>query len=531
MSKNKKALIFIISIIIFIIALIVPAHKTYAQTLEPTEDQKIEFRAVSQRNNNGKKQLIVEVWIRNLDFKGMDLRLHYDTGLINPSDLRTNEIIDVNDALTIPSNFEFTNDFGKYMDMMALSFEEGELRVIYSLLGEDERTGTNEYFETNDLIGDYVHITDPVLVGKFSFQMGEGELTQDAIALKTANTSPTTGIKVNINGTDNYENQSLFEFTIDLSSKDADLLDIVLSTGTEEEYKEYPLTPEFEKDTLEYNLEILEYIDKMNLKIVKSDERSIVKLKIPKRDEEDNLVYDTDGKTIIYEQIEIADLVSEITREITLNKLGEPDTIIEIEVSTEDESIVKTYKVVITRPYGTIVGQVQLGETLRESMEASYGIYTKYIADIKLYDTGEINWDGIVPGDITLEDIENNYETKARTVSDDEGNYTIYIIPGTYDCLIERKGFLANIVKNITINASDEINLGKKILVEGDANRTGIIDLDDVVDIVNNNGSQQGDENYKEQYDYGQKGYVALDDVVSTTSNIYGTVVIEEYNT
>lgn len=530
MSKNKKLLILIMAIIIFVMAIIVPLNKTYAQTLEPTEDQKVEFRAVSQRQNNGKRQLIVEVWIKNLDFKGMDLRLKYDTVLINPSNLRTNEIIDVNDALTIPSNFEFANDFGKYMDMMALNFAEGELRVIYSLLGEEDRTGTNEYFKTNDLTGDYVHITDPVLVGKFSFQMGEGELTQDAIALKTANTSPTTGIKVNINGTDNYENQSLFEFTIDLSSQNADLLDIVLSTGEEEQYKEYPLKPEFDKDTLEYNLEILEYIDKMNLKIVKSDERSIVKLKIPKRDEEDNLVYDTDGKTIIYEEIEITDFVSEITREVTLNKLGEPDTIIEIEVSTEDESIVKTYKVVITRPYGKIVGQVQLGETLRESMETSYGIYTKYIADIKLYDTGEIDWDGIIPGDITLEEIEN-YETKARTVSDDEGNYTIYIIPGTYDCLIERKGFLANIVKNITISASDEINLGKKILTEGDANRTGIIDLDDVIKIVNNNGAKQGDENYKEQYDYGQKGYVSLDDLVSTTSKLYGTVVIEEYNT
>ena len=529
MLRNGRNVILMATIVIFIIAIFIPFTKTYAQTLEPTEEQKVEFRAVSQRKNNGQTQLIVEVWIKNLDFKGMDLRLQYDTALLKPSDLRTNEIIDVNDALTIPSNFQFTNGFEKYMDMMALSFEEGELRVIYSLLGEDERTGTNEYFETNDSIGDYVHITDPVLVGRFSFQMGEGELKQDAIALKTGNTSPTTGIKVNINGTDNYDKQSLFEFIIDLSPQNADLLDIVLSSGTGEEYKEYLLTPNFDKDTSEYSLELLEYIDNMNLKIVKSDESSTIKLKIPKRDEQNNLVYDTDGKTIIYEQIEITDFTPEITREITLNKLGEPDTIIEIEVASADESIVKTYKVVITRPYGKIEGQVQLGENLRESMEASYGIYTKYIADIKIYDSSKINWEGIVPGDITLEEIEN-YEIEARTVSDEEGNYTIYVIPGTYDCLIERKGFLANIVKNITINNTDEINLGKTILTEGDANRTGIIDLDDVIDIVNNNGAEKDDSNYKEQYDYGQKGYISLDDILSTTSNLYGTVVIKEYS-
>ena len=254
MLRNGRNVILMATIVIFIIAIFIPFTKTYAQTLEPTEEQKVEFRAVSQRKNNGQKQLIVEVWIKNLDFKGMDLRLQYDTALLKPSDLRTNEIIDVNDALTIPSNFQFTNGFEKYMDMMALSFEEGELRVIYSLLGEDERTGTNEYFETNDSTGDYVHITDPVLVGRFSFQMEEGELTQDAIALKTGNTSPTTGIKVNINGTDNYDKQSLFEFIIDLSPQNADLLDIVLSRGTGEEYKEYPLTPNFDKDTSEYSL-------------------------------------------------------------------------------------------------------------------------------------------------------------------------------------------------------------------------------------------------------------------------------------
>lgn len=155
MSKTKKiVVILILTIIMILMGIIISKNKTYAATLEPDENQKVEFRAVSQEENNGNRQLIVEVWIRNLDFKGMDLRLNYDSSLINTSDLETNEIIDINDALTIPDNFEFTNDFGKYMDMMAMNLEEGELRIIYSLLREDERTGTNEYFATNDLTGD-----------------------------------------------------------------------------------------------------------------------------------------------------------------------------------------------------------------------------------------------------------------------------------------------------------------------------------------------------------------------------------------
>ena len=77
----KEALKHVLIIIAIAMVTIVsmPIEKTYASTLEPTSDQKIEYRAISQEIVNGKKQLIIEVRIRKLNFKGIDLRLQYNT--------------------------------------------------------------------------------------------------------------------------------------------------------------------------------------------------------------------------------------------------------------------------------------------------------------------------------------------------------------------------------------------------------------------------------------------------------------------
>ena len=120
-------------------------------------------------------------------------------------------------------------------------------------------------------------------------------------------------------------------------------------------------------------------------------------------------------------------------------------------------------------------------------------------------------------------------ETEKTTKSDDEGNYEIYVIPGKYDFYAERQGFLADITTKITINENDEIDLGTKILYEGDADRSGIIDLNDTIEIVNSMGASKGDSTYSEKYDFGQKGYVSLDDMVSVVGNLYKTITIEEH--
>ena len=121
----KKVVKHVLIIIAMVTILNIPAGKAFASTLEPTNDQKIEYRAISQEVVNGKKQLIIEVRIRKLNFKGIDLRLQYNTALLTPSDIETNTAIDVNDADNIPSNFTYINGFEKYMDMLEIEGTKG----------------------------------------------------------------------------------------------------------------------------------------------------------------------------------------------------------------------------------------------------------------------------------------------------------------------------------------------------------------------------------------------------------------------
>lgn len=539
MAKMKNFIARVIIIMLFCIgAYMIFMPKTYASVVLPTSEQKIQFRAVELKENNGNKQLIVEMWIQKLDFKGIDIRLQYDSSLLSISDLTTNNKINISNQLTTPANFEFCNGFEKFMEIMEIENSNGELRTVYSLLTEDEVTQKSDYYVVDENIKEYIHITDYVLIGRFSFQVGEGEITDQSIALKAGGTSPVTGIKINIDGKGSYyEEPTIFEFVLDLESDNAYLSDLVLSTGEKNEtenstYKEYDLTPTFDKETFIYNLEILEYIDKMDLKISKDDEKSTIIMKVPKKDEAGNLVYESDGITIKCEEKEITDdtnLTKEVLTSIELNKLGEPDTIIELVVTAEDGKTTNTYKIVIKRPYGTIKGKIQLGDGLRESMNLSYGVITKYIADVMIYEANQFNWEGIVTGETTLEGV-SALDMITSIKSDNEGNYELFIIPGTYDCLMEKKGFLAEIVKNITVSQGDIIDLGTRILIEGDTNRSGLIDLDDMIDIVNLSGSTQGDGIYKEQYDFGQKGFIGLDDLISVTTNMYNTIKIQDYS-
>lgn len=531
-GKLKKAIAQILAILAITMATIIsiPAEKVYASTLEPANDQKIEYRAISQEVVNGKKQLIIEVRIRKLKFKGIDLRLQYNTALLTPSNIETNTAIDVNDADGIPSNFSYINGFEKYMDMLEIEGTPGELRMVYSILGEDERTGTNDYYKEETANQPIVEIADEAIIGKISFQMkDEIAITTDDIKLKTGSTSPTTGIKVVTSESNNYQAQSLFEFTLDLKSKNANLKKIEISNGNNEEgnYRSYDLNPTFDKDTLEYETKVLEYVDSVDLKMQTEDAKSTIKIKYPKKDENGKTERDSNGD-IVYEEKQITDTSQEIQEKIGLNELGEEETIIEITVTAEKQEIQKTYKIHIKRPYGKIKGKIQLGDGLKESMDGSYGITMNYVADLRIYKQGQVNWDDIIPGNLSLDDVDSE-QTEKITKSDDDGNYEIYVIPGKYDFYAERQGFLADITTKITINENDEINLGTKILYEGDADRSGIIDLNDTIEIVNSMGASKGDSIYSERYDFGQKGYVSLDDMVSVVGNLYKTITIQEY--
>ena len=261
-----------------------------------------------------------------------------------------------------------------------------------------------------------------VLLGKMGFKLlndeGTYDITKFALVEDTEN-APQTGININMDGifatNSHYEAQSTFRFTE--GNQDLSLANITVShtdkideVPDETTYKEYTLTPTFSPETLEYETTILEYIDDIDIKVKKSDEKSKLKIKVPKKDENGKLIYEDDGTTIVYEEKE---LIDDTPTNVILNKLGEPDTKIIIVVESEDESAKNEYIVNIKRPYGTIQGSIQLGSELREVTEANYGNIVQYIANATVYKSGEFNWDGIVPEETNLYELEDLEDRKS----------------------------------------------------------------------------------------------------------------------
>ena len=91
-------------------------------------------------------------------------------------------------------------------------------------------------------------------------------------------------------------------------------------------------------------------------------------------------------------------------------------------------------------------------------------------------------------------------------------------------------GFLASVITKIDIQADEVIEIDNKVLIEGDTDRSGVIDLDDLVGVVNANDTAVGDGVYEERFDFGQKGIVSIDDLVSTVTNNDSLISIEKYS-
>jgi len=510
------------------------ASETDTGCITPEENQYFELRAVNVKEVTGQnKQVTMELWGNNLEFKGFDVRFTYDNTKIETSNLLTNEI--TNDTTKY---FEFADEFKNALEFETIQYDATgtgiRARLAFkSTINEIEET---EHIINKDVIGKVINTGESVLLGKMSFQMKADVFDSEWFQLvENSDSYPTTGIKINLNGfkTDtpqNFQAQSTFKFTDKTASKDASLSNIVVSSGekndTEPEkhtYKEYQLKPEFDPTKLEYEITLLEYIDDLDIKITPTDSKAKAKIKVPKRDDHSNLQYKEDGTTIIYEEKEI---LADTPLNVIINKLGEPDTKLTITVTAEDGKTTKDYILTIKRPYGTIKGQVQLGETLRATGE-SYGIFLEYLADIKVYEAGKFIWSDLITAatDYSVLDamkLETSTQSDANT-----GEFTIYVIPGQYDVFIEKLGFTQAVSINKIVNAGDNIDLGLYILYEGDVNRDGILDVQDLTTVKNVMLMDSTNPWYESQCDFLGKGYVDVIDLTATKNSLFKSRTIE----
>lgn len=441
---SKKIIATIINLIILCICF---CNVSIAESklVEPTEDQFFELRAVKVTNIEGKdKQVIFELWAHEIEFRGFDVRFSYDGTHFAPSNITTNDYTDDETEF-----FKFESEFSDCLELFTVPYtgtSTGGMRAVVSF---NPPISESEHIKNKENVGMIVDSSGSVLLGTLSFRTTLDKFDISSFKLETSDTtSPKTGIKIIIDGSTYYENQSTFRFTDKSASRNADLSNIKLSNGNEndENYKEYALNPSFDKNTLEYTTELLEYVDKVNLEVTKDDEKSSIVIKQPKHDENGNLVFEDDGSTIVYEETSLDDLKNEIV----LNKLGEPDTVIELKVTAEDEVTTKTYKITIHRPYGTIKGSIH---TVNSN--------DVHIADVKVYNNSDqIDWENI-----SSHDELDNYKTVLNKKTNEDGTYEIKVIPGNYDVLIDKVAYLDYIVTTIQVNENDEIDLDNVELI------------------------------------------------------------------
>lgn len=441
---SKKIIATIINLIILCICF---CNVSIAESklVEPTENQFFELRAVKVTNIEGKdKQVIFELWAHEIEFKGFDVRFSYDGTHFAPSNITTNDYTDDETEF-----FKFESEFSDCLELFTVPYtgtSTGGMRAVVSF---NPPISESEHIKNKENVGMIVDSSGSVLLGTLSFRTTLDKFDISSFKLETSDTtSPKTGIKIIIDGSTYYENQSTFRFTDKSASRNADLSNIKLSNGNEndENYKEYALNPSFDKNTLEYTTELLEYVDKVNLEVTKDDEKSSIVIKQPKHDENGNLVFEDDGSTIVYEETSLDDLKNEIV----LNKLGEPDTVIELKVTAEDEVTTKTYKITIHRPYGTIKGSIH---TVNSN--------DVHMADVKVYNNSDqIDWENI-----SSHDELDNYKTVLNKKTNEDGTYEIKVIPGNYDVLIDKVAYLDYIVTTIQVNENDEIDLDNVELI------------------------------------------------------------------
>lgn len=478
-KTSKFAMVFIL---IFLMLLtnffVIPIDNVYAadtdnSILEPSSDQYLELRATKVNKIEGKnKQVIMELWGYNIEFKGIDFRFEFDNSIYNPSNLETNEITDDETEY-----FKMEDEFKDSLELMSVPYAKAE-NVLREVVSFNPPVSTSEHIIQKDNIGKVVSTAGGVKLGEFSFNMNADKFDVSSFKLVEDESSPTTGIKINIDGKNSYQSQSVFKFTDKTASKDATLSNLQVSKETTDESgttttTDYALTPTFDKtaDTQNYEITLSEYLDTMKITATQNDAKASMKIKVPKRDDDGNLVYESDGTTISYEE---KDLTDKTPYELTLNKLGETDTIVTVIVTAEDKETVKEYTVTIKRPYATIKGSIFLKQLTDKMKEANIRIYNSNdVAKV-------IDWSKIEP-----KKQDNIHEQLLKiksndTQTDEYGKFEIKVVPGTYDILLDKAGCLDKIYIKKDLKNGDTLDLGENELYYGDFNKDGAIQLLDL---------------------------------------------------
>lgn len=190
--------------------------------------------------------------------------------------------------------------------------------------------------------------------------------------------------------------------------------------------------------------------------------------------------------------------LDETTFSLVTSATNSPLTGVKIAKTTEDyysNQSVFRFTMILK---GTVSGNIETHNSL--------GIYK---ATIKAYPSGTVDWVNLV-GHTSLDLI----TPSGTIITNDDGTYSLELLEGKYDILIDKRGYLDHIYTNVDVVKNTDVDLGIKQLVPGDINKDGIIEFEDIVTLMNNYGIALGNENYDIGLDYTEDDVTEFEDIV-----------------
>ena len=164
--KKHKAmlLIIILTMMIPIVGISIYSHADTTKILTPNENQYLELKATSiLEKENGKKQLIMELWGHNLEFKGFSFRFSYDGEKYKLSDVTTNEVTN-----NCEKYFKFENEFLDVLEFFDIDYR-GLGDGVEAMVSFTPPINTSEHVIEKENVGKLIHTRRFIIIRKIKF--------------------------------------------------------------------------------------------------------------------------------------------------------------------------------------------------------------------------------------------------------------------------------------------------------------------------------------------------------------------------
>lgn len=152
-EKHKTIILMtVLAIMLSVVGINIYSHADTTKILTPTENQYLELKATSIIDKeDGNKQLIMELWGHNLEFKGFSFRFSYDSEKYKLSDVTTNELTD--DCMKY---FKFEDEFIETLEFFDVTYKGlgSGLEAVVSFLPPIE---TSEHIIDKEDVGKLIH--------------------------------------------------------------------------------------------------------------------------------------------------------------------------------------------------------------------------------------------------------------------------------------------------------------------------------------------------------------------------------------